>query len=111
LFNIDLVAQWIPTDENFVADALSRHDFKRLANYGYVVQASELHRPHPIIPTSITPEVASLLWNGIAPSIRRSYSSAVNLFETFSLRFQGQRLLALLCPTLMVLLMREAVVE
>jgi hypothetical protein len=52
LFNIDLVAQWIPTDENFVADALSRHDFKRLANYGYVVQASELHRPHPTIPTS-----------------------------------------------------------
>jgi Reverse transcriptase (RNA-dependent DNA polymerase) len=52
LFNIDLVAQWIPTDENFVADALSRHDFKRLANYGYVEQAAILHRPHPTIPTS-----------------------------------------------------------
>src|SRR5271170_4458383 len=52
LFNIDLVAQWIPMDENFVADALSLHDFKRLANYGYVVHASELHCPHPSIPTS-----------------------------------------------------------
>ena len=52
LFNIDLVAQWIPTDQNSVADALSRHDFKRLANLGYVTQASILHRPHPTIPTS-----------------------------------------------------------
>jgi Reverse transcriptase (RNA-dependent DNA polymerase) len=52
LFNIDLVTQWIPTDDNFVADALSRHDFKRLANYGYVEQAAILHRPHPSIPTS-----------------------------------------------------------
>src|SRR5579859_7716480 len=52
LFNIDLVTRWIPTDENSVADALSRHDFKRLANLGFVTQASILHRPHPTIPTS-----------------------------------------------------------
>jgi len=35
LLNIDIVAIWIPTTENAVADALSRHDFKRLANLGY----------------------------------------------------------------------------
>src|SRR5579859_5979260 len=52
LFNIDLVTRWIPTDENSVTDALSRHDFKRLANLGFVTQASILHRPHPTIPTS-----------------------------------------------------------
>src|SRR5579859_4574438 len=49
---VDLVTQWIPTDENSVADALSRHDFKRLANLGFATQASILHRPHPTIPTS-----------------------------------------------------------
>jgi hypothetical protein len=35
LFNITISAVWIPTASNFIADALSRHDFKRLANLGY----------------------------------------------------------------------------
>ena len=35
LFNITISAIWIPTASNSIADALSRHDFKRLANLGY----------------------------------------------------------------------------
>ena len=35
LLNIDILAVWIPTAENAVADALSQHDFKRLTNLGY----------------------------------------------------------------------------
>ena len=35
LYNIAISAVWIPTASNSIADALSRHDFKRLANLGY----------------------------------------------------------------------------
>jgi hypothetical protein len=43
LLNIDIVAISIPTAENAIADALSRHDFKRLANLGYKDYA-QIHR-------------------------------------------------------------------
>ena len=86
LFNIDLVVQWIPTDQNSVADDLSRHDFKRLANLGYVTQASILHYPHPTIPTSMLRRKLLLLWNGVAKSTRKAYSSSVKAYNTFLLR-------------------------
>ena len=35
LFNITISAVWIPTASNSIADALSRHNFKRLANLGF----------------------------------------------------------------------------
>ena len=50
LFNVTISAVWIPTASNTIADALSRHDFKRLANlgiqYNHHIQRSE--PPFPI---------------------------------------------------------------
>jgi hypothetical protein len=41
-FDIDLHAFWIPSEENIVADAASRHDYAKLANLGF--QVSPTHR-------------------------------------------------------------------
>jgi hypothetical protein len=42
VFDIEIFIFWIPSEENIVADAASRHDFKKLANLGF--QASAIHR-------------------------------------------------------------------
>ena len=55
LFNITISAVWIRTASNSIADAVSRHDFKRLANLGHKdynhnnVRNSEPHAPVPIL--------------------------------------------------------------
>jgi hypothetical protein len=38
VFDIEITAFWIPSEENIVADAASRHDFKKLADLGFQVQ-------------------------------------------------------------------------
>ena len=48
LYDIDLMAFWIPSEENIVADAASRHDYDKLANLGLQVS----HR-QPSIKASI----------------------------------------------------------
>src|SRR5437762_11480295 len=45
VFNIDLMAFWIPSEENIVADAASRFDFKKLAELGF--QMSSPDHPNP----------------------------------------------------------------
>ena len=42
VFDIEIFVFWIPSEENIVADAASRHDYKKLANLGF--QASAIHR-------------------------------------------------------------------
>ena len=42
VFNIEVKAHWIPSEENAIADAASRHDFKKLANLGFKDQVREL---------------------------------------------------------------------
>ena len=37
VFDINLFAFWVPTEENIVADAASRHDYRKLANMGLQV--------------------------------------------------------------------------
>jgi len=39
-FDIELIAYWIPTAENKIADALSRFDYKRLNELGLTIQGS-----------------------------------------------------------------------
>ena len=51
LYNIAISAVWIPTASNSIADALSRHDFKRLANLGHQ-HDHHIRRTEP--PTPIT---------------------------------------------------------
>jgi len=45
VFDIDLMAFWIPSEENIVADAASRFDFKKLAELGF--QMSSPDHPNP----------------------------------------------------------------
>ena len=42
LFDIELAVFWVPSEENIVADAASRHDFKKLANLGFQDQVDSL---------------------------------------------------------------------
>src|SRR5436190_18315373 len=49
VFDIELMAFWIPLEENMVADATSRFDFKKLAELGF--QVSSLDHPNPSIST------------------------------------------------------------
>jgi hypothetical protein len=54
VFDIEVKAHWIPSEENVIADAASRHDFKKLANLGFKDQAIALrHRASPALKTSV----------------------------------------------------------
>ena len=46
IFDIEIKAHWVSTRENVIADAASRHDFKKLADLGFKDQVFALrHRP------------------------------------------------------------------
>jgi hypothetical protein len=45
VFDIEITAFWIPSEENIVADAASRHDFKKLANLGFQVSSLRNRTP------------------------------------------------------------------
>ena len=45
LFDIDIRAHWVSTKDNVVADAASRHDFRKLADLGFKDQVTTLRRP------------------------------------------------------------------
>ena len=47
LFDIELIVFWIPSEENIVADAASRHQFDKLANLGFQDQIASLRRKNP----------------------------------------------------------------
>ena len=47
LFDIELEIFWIPSEENIVADAASRHDFNKLANLGFQDQIQSLRKALP----------------------------------------------------------------
>ena len=42
VFDIEIKVRWIPSEENVIADAASRHDFKKLTNLGFKNQVREL---------------------------------------------------------------------
>jgi len=45
VFDIDLMAFWIPSEENIVADAVSHFDFKKLAELGFQMSSPDHHNP------------------------------------------------------------------
>src|SRR6266496_1238820 len=45
VFDINLMAFWIPSEENIVADAVSRFDFKKLAELGFQMSSPDHHNP------------------------------------------------------------------
>ena len=47
IFDIELTVFWLPSEENIVADAASRFDFKKLANLGFQDQLHSLRHPPP----------------------------------------------------------------
>jgi hypothetical protein len=44
IFDIEISVFWIPSEENIVADAASRHEYKKLANPGF--QRSSIYQTH-----------------------------------------------------------------
>jgi len=53
VFNIEIKARWIPSEENVIADAASRHDFKKLTDLGFKDQVLKLrNKPTAAIKTS-----------------------------------------------------------
>ena len=46
-FDIEIIIFWIPSEENIVVDAASRHNFKKLADLGFQDQIDILHHPPP----------------------------------------------------------------
>ena len=64
VLDIEIKAHWIPTKENIVADAASRHDFRKLANLGFKDQVTALrNRPSPPIKTSALRQQLSTFFN------------------------------------------------
>ena len=47
IFDIELTVFWLPSEENIVADAASRFDYKKLANLGFQDQLHSLRHPPP----------------------------------------------------------------
>lgn len=43
VFDIEIKVHWVSTKEKLIADAASRHDFKKLAYLGFKDQVSALH--------------------------------------------------------------------
>ena len=68
---------WIPSEENALADALSRF------NHGAIADICAHWQPpfHP----KLSKPCATLLWLGLAPATRLSYSTAVKSYEVFCL--------------------------
>ena len=51
LFDIELTVFWVPSRENIVADAASRHDFEKLTNLGFQDQVNRLRHGSHVIPS------------------------------------------------------------
>jgi len=47
VFDIEIMAFWVPSEENIVADAASRHDLKKLANLRFQVQELRQRQCNP----------------------------------------------------------------
>src|SRR5437762_9164718 len=45
VFDIDLMAFWIPSEENIIADAVSHFDFKKLAELGFQMSSPDHRNP------------------------------------------------------------------
>jgi Reverse transcriptase (RNA-dependent DNA polymerase) len=69
LFNITISAVWIPTASNSIADALSRHDFKRLANLGFQdYDHHNIRNSEPQPPVTILRQKLRSLSDRVSPS-------------------------------------------
>ena len=68
-FDIELVAVWIPTHENTIADAASRHNFHKLRRLGLTAQVNALL--HPTISTDTSALRQRLLSFFTTPSLHR----------------------------------------
>ena len=68
VFDIEIKAHWIPTEENVIADAASRHDFKKLANLGFKDQVTALRHPSaPIRMSTLRQQLTNYFKNRSLP--------------------------------------------
>src|SRR5947207_10736113 len=75
LFDIEISVFWVPSEENIVADAASRHQFDKLVNLRFQDQIASLRQKTPTIKISVLRRNTPT-HNAIAPSTRRNYDSA-----------------------------------
>jgi hypothetical protein len=82
VFNIKNLEFWIPSEEKIVADAASRHDYKKLAGPwfpGFRTPAS--YRRYKNV--DLAPEAIFLFEKSLAPATKKKYDSACSSYETF----------------------------
>ena len=71
VFDIEIKARWIPSEENDVADAASRHDFKRLINLGFKEQVIALrNRPSAAVKITDLHHQLSNFFNSRSPPLQ-----------------------------------------
>jgi hypothetical protein len=76
IFDIELKAHWIPSEENVVADAASRHDFTKLANLGFKDQVIALrNRPSTALKISdLRQQLIALFGSQLPPLYAKNMS-------------------------------------
>ena len=77
VFDIEIFVFWIPSEENIVADAASRHDYKKLANLGF--QASSIHRAQDTKMSTLRQKLFSFLTTRSPPPQERTTIPRVHL--------------------------------
>jgi len=79
LFNISVSAVWIPTASNSVADALSRHDFDRLANLGYQYNHHNIRNKEPHTPIAALRQKLHSFLQTVSPNQHGNHTTKQSL--------------------------------
>jgi len=79
VFDIEIKAHWVSTEENVIADAALRHDFKRLIDLGFKDQVDIL-RPHASAPIQMS-TLCQQLMNYFTTHSPRPHTKPTNQFE------------------------------
>ena len=77
VLDIEIKARWIPSEENVIADAASRHDFKKLANLGFKDQVQMLrNKPSAAAKTS---DLCCQLYNYFSSRLPQAHEETMSL--------------------------------
>ena len=87
VFDIEILIFWIPSEENIIADAASRHDYEKLANLGFQVSSFRNRTPSRFQDIDLAPAAIYLLDNALAPATRKNYDSARSSYESLCRHF------------------------
>src|SRR5579859_4221235 len=87
LYDIEVTSMWLSSKDNWIADALSRFDIDKVADFVSTVKSRQLSSSIPReweTNVGITGKAADLLWHGLAPNTRHTYRVSESTFERFA---------------------------